>query len=145
MPQLEWNRNAGTRVREHSGSRALTNYSRRRYAAKYSIEAPYVFDKTIRLSKATHGPMHVSNAQLNEMMSCTVAARAVKPDAPARMKQEHRSDRTTSMCIYWFPSTHRLQPSAAHSKVQHPSTVCIRQDRPFVESKTRTDADHHRR
>ena len=44
-----------------------------------------------------------------------------------------------------FPSTHFLQPSTAHGKVQHPSTVCIRQDHPFVESKTRTDADHHRR
>ena len=60
MPQLEWNMNAGPRVRVHSGSQALTTYSRRRHTAKYSIQAPYVFDKIIRLSKAQHGPMQIT-------------------------------------------------------------------------------------
>ena len=40
---------------------------------------------------------------------------------------------------------HALQPSTTHGKVQHPSTVCIRQDHPFVKSKARTDTDHQRR
>ena len=52
--------NAGPRVRAHSGSQALTAYSRRRQTAKYSIQAPYVFDKIIRLSKAQHGPMQIT-------------------------------------------------------------------------------------
>ena len=38
MPQLEWNRNAETRVRAHSGCQALTPYNRRPHTAKYSIQ-----------------------------------------------------------------------------------------------------------
>ena len=76
------------------------------------------------------------------MTSCTAAAHAVTTDAAARMEQERG---TTCTGAFFFPSTHGLQPSTAHGKVQHPSTVCIRQDHPFVESTTRTDADHHRR
>ena len=61
MPQLELNKNAGPRERAHSGSQALTKpYSHRRHTAKYSIQAPYVFDKIIRLSKANHGPMQIT-------------------------------------------------------------------------------------
>ena len=60
MPQLEWNRNAETRVRVPSCSQALTTYSRRRHTTKYNIQAPYVFDKIIRLSKAIHGPMQIT-------------------------------------------------------------------------------------
>ena len=71
------------------------------------------------------------------MTSTAAAARAVKTDAAARMKQDRG---TTSTGAIWLPSTHALQPSAAQGKVQHPSTVCIRQDRTFVGSKTRTDA-----
>ena len=85
---------------------------------------------------------HVSSTQLNEMTSCTAAAHAVTTDAAARMEHERQTTRTGA---FWFPSTHSLQPSTAHGKVQHPSTVCIRQDHPLIESKTRTDADHHRR
>jgi hypothetical protein len=83
-----------------------------------------------------------SSTQLNEMTSCTAAVRAVKTDAAARTEQERATMRTGA---FWFTSTYILQPSTAHGKVQHPSTICIRQDHPFVESKTRTDADHHRR
>ena len=85
---------------------------------------------------------HVSSTQLNEMTSCTAAAHAVTTDAAARMEQDRG---TTSTGTFWFPSTHALKSSTAHGKVQHPSTVCTRQDHPFVESTTRTDADHHRR
>ena len=60
MPQLEWNRNAGPRVQVHSGSKALTGYNRRRRTAKYSIQAPYIFDTIIRLSEANHGPMQIT-------------------------------------------------------------------------------------
>ena len=38
----------------------LTHYSRRRHTAMYSIQAPYVFVKIIRLSKAKHGPMQIT-------------------------------------------------------------------------------------
>ena len=75
------------------------------------------------------------------MTSCTAAARSVKTDAAARTEQERATMRTGA---FWFTSTYTLQPSTAHGKVQQPSTVCIRQDHPFVGSKTRTDADHHR-
>ena len=85
---------------------------------------------------------HVSSTQFNEMTSTAAAAHAVTTDAAARMEQDRA---TTRMCAFWFPSTHILYPSTAHGKVMHPSTVCIRQDHPFVKSKTRTDADHHRR
>ena len=153
MPQLVGGRNAGPRVRAHSGCQALTIYSRRRHTAKYSIQAPCVFDHSTRSSvcrkqnthqcrsppSMTKAPTvtpafecrpwkvkqkdHVSSTQLNEMMSCTAAAHAVTTDA----------------------STHNLQPSAAHGKVQHPRPACIRQDHQFVGSKARTDANHHRR
>ena len=43
----------------HTGCQELTHYNRRRQTAKYNIQAPYVFDKIIRLSKATHGPMQI--------------------------------------------------------------------------------------
>ena len=76
------------------------------------------------------------------MTSSAAAAHAVTTDAAARMEQERGTTRTGA---FFFPSTHDLQPSTAYGKVQHPSTVCIRQDHPFAESKTRTDADHHRR
>ena len=76
------------------------------------------------------------------MTSYTAAAHAVTTDAAARVEQERTTTRTGA---FFFPGTHRLQPSTAHGKVQHPSTVCIRQDHPFVESKTQTDTDHHRR
>ena len=85
---------------------------------------------------------HVSSTQLNEMPSCTAAARAVTTDAAARMEPERQ---TTSTGAFVFPSTHRLQPSVAHGKVMHPSTVCIQRDHPFVANKTRADVDHHRR
>ena len=86
----------------------------------------------------------VSSAQLNEMLSCTAAARADATDAASRMEHERG---TTSTGAFWFPCTYsaNLQPSTSHGKVQQPSTVCIRQDHPFVESNTPTDADHHRR
>ena len=61
VPLLEWNRNAETRIRAHPGSQALTGYSRRRYTAKYSIEAPCVFDKIIRSSNAKHGPIQITS------------------------------------------------------------------------------------
>jgi len=44
----------------HTGCQALTSYSRRRHTAKYSSQAPYVFDKIIRLSKAQHRPMQIT-------------------------------------------------------------------------------------
>ena len=75
-------------------------------------------------------------------MSCTAAASAVNTNAAARTEQERGA---TSTGAFWFPSTHTLKPSTVHGKVQHPSTVCIRQNHPLIESKTRTDADHHRR
>ena len=84
MPQLEWNRNAGLRVRVHSSSQALTVYSRRRHTAKYSTQAPYVFDKIIRLSKANHGPMQIT----------TVDDESTHRDASIRMQTvEHAVER----------------------------------------------------
>jgi hypothetical protein len=60
---------------------------------------------------------HVSSTQLNEMTSCTAAARAVKTDIAARMEQERQ---ITSTGAFWLPTTHILQPSTAYGKVQHP-------------------------
>ena len=60
MPQLEWNRDAETRVRAHSCSQPLTPYSNQRHTAKYSIQASYVYDTIIRLSEAKHCPMQIT-------------------------------------------------------------------------------------
>ena len=60
MPQLEWIRGAGPRVRVHSGAQALTYCSNQRHTAKYSIQAPYVYDTIIRLSNGNHGPMQIT-------------------------------------------------------------------------------------
>ena len=85
MLRLEWNRNAETRVRAHSGSQSLTGYGRRRHTAQYSIQAPYVFDEIIRLSKAKHGPMQIttvdddSNHRDARIPMQTVARVAEKP------------------------------------------------------------------
>ena len=85
MPQLEWNRNAGQRVRAHSDSQALTDYSRRWHTTKYSIQAPYVFDKIIHLSKAKHGPMQIT----------TVDDESTQRDASIRMQTvESAADRS---------------------------------------------------
>ena len=59
---------------------------------------------------------HVSSTQLNKMTSTAAAAHAVTTDGAARMEQERQ---TTSTGAYWSPSTHDLQPSIAHGKVNY--------------------------
>ena len=60
MPQLEWIRNAEPRVQAYSGSQTLTTYIKQRHTAKYSIQAPYAFDRIIHLPKAKHEPMQIT-------------------------------------------------------------------------------------
>ena len=85
MLRLEWSRNTGPPVRVHSGSQALTGYSRRWHTTKYSIQAPYVFDTIIRSSKAQHGPMQITtvdderNRRSVRIRMQTVESAAEKP------------------------------------------------------------------
>ena len=127
--QRKWK--AGPRARLHAGRQVLTCYSRRRHTAKYSIQAPYVFDKIIRLSNAKHGPIKITSVnaesthsdvhiqiqtvksvagrdnvrsyQLKGMPACTARARSLYTDIAARME-----GRTTSTSACWLPSTHIL-------------------------------------
>ena len=160
MPQLQWNRNAGQRVRAHTGSQALTAYSRRRHTAKYSIQAPYVFDKIIRLSKAKHGPMQITtvddesthrDARIRMQTVYSVAGgqrcqnhatewdvimytghKTLETDTAARTEGQN-----TRTGAFGLPSTHTLEPSVAHGKVEHPRSskhrVHSTQRHPFVQ------------
>ena len=56
---LKWK--AAPQVKVHAACQVLTFCRCRRHTATYRIQAPYVFDKSIRLSKAKHGPIQITS------------------------------------------------------------------------------------